>query len=340
MSKKYFTITLLLVISLHSSSQCKIIKSLWGELNPRDTRPAEEKKILFSTNMNDSVLQKALESRHSFSQRAGVITALEKIGQGAKLTSGVKEALKNLSRQTTIYEVSSPLKVALILSDENDKKVRTSKLAECFNEEGNHLLKHTSIFYAGKMGFDSLLSELSTKLRDRDLGMADLDQPPYEGVFHYAQAVIDRINALHLPKEKQVEYLQEKFMSEEPTVAKEEVLIDIGQDIIPIFVSTLTTLFENNFKDTHTSCIANHILGKLEISDSKATQILIPFLNNENNYIRELTVRALSGVGTEEAIPYLQKVKVEDKYLQKDLPGIIEGIRTRQELERKINKSQ
>ena len=94
----------------------------------------------------------------------------------------------------------------------------------------------------------------------------------------------------------------------------------------------------NNSRESHYGCIAAHILGKMEISDENCTKVLISYLKNKDNYNRELTVRALIGVGTEECIPYLRIVQVNDKYLQNNIPEIIKHIQSRIEIENKINK--
>jgi len=326
---KIITYLLFILITIQSYATPRLIDSHYGLLG--ETRPPGEKTILYHTQMEDSTLISSLRSHYQYSQRAAVETIYKQVGEGKQLSPEIKKALKSLSEDSNIsYATYAPLKVIMIVSQDTDKEVKAKQLGECFFDDGNYPLKKRAIYYAGKLGYDSLLSQLSTKLNDRDIGEADCDEPPRIDIRYYAEVAIELIEINHLSKEKQAAFMMNQYLSKTRTIAREEALHDLGEEIIPLALDRLTTAFSNgNYKDKHYYFLADFLLRNIDIPDTKATKTLIPFLKSSNPEIRDLTIVAINGVGTPEAIPYLEKSNPQDKYIKEDLPDYIQHIKDR-----------
>lgn len=327
--KKLVVLCLLFtIIFIQSKAFSRLVNSPMGFSEA--TRAPIEPVIVFHTQIDDSTLINALRCPYRYTQRLAVETLFKQVGEGKKLTPEVVTALKSyIQGEGVIYPTTVPLRIILIVSQDTDKESRAKQLAECFN--GDYLLKKKSLYYAGRLGYDSLLSQISTKLNDRDMGNPCLSEElPYEEVRYYAELAIELIKMNHLPKEKQPRFLLNQSFQKERTIAREEAMVDMGEEIIPLVIDRLTTSFiSGKYKDRHFQCLAHFVLRNMEIPDAQVTKALIPFLDSENPDIRDLAITSLEGIGTPEAILYLEKANPQDKFLKSELPDIIQRIKDR-----------
>jgi hypothetical protein len=330
MKNLVITFLLLIFVTIQSQASSRLIDSQYGLSG--ETRPTREKAILYHTQMEDSTLISSLRSPHQYSQRAAVETIFKQVGEGKQLSPGIKKALKSLSEDSNIsYATYAPLKVIMIVSQDTDKEVKAKQLGECFFIDGNYLLKKRAIYYAGKLGYDSLLSQLSTKLIDRNQGNPCLSEDwPYEPIKDYAEVAIELLQMNHQTKEKQATFLLNNHFQKERSMAREEAMEDMGEEMIPIIVGKITTSFSSgNYSEEKNRALVDFVLRPMDISNTNATKIIIPFLKSENPLIRDMAIKTLNGVGTPEAIPYLEKSNPQDKFLKEELPDIIQNIRVR-----------